>query len=428
MLYAARSARVDSRDAQLFRPAILSAATTITRFQERSLGPTRVSTDTSYDLNPAALLGGVALCLLVLLALVYTLRLWRASQVGDTRIGSDFVAFYAGGALYRSGGNPYDRVALKQAEHSLRPTMLSDQELPFLYPPPLLSLFGLLSRLPYVWAYAALILISSALYAVALRLLWREYLPHIPFWWYAAPALLYPPFLHTILDGQLSALACLGLAGFVVGAERKSDALAGLALAVCVFKPPLLILPACALLFTRKWRTLLYLSLGCAALVLFSLVTGWQLYVDYLIMLWDYGRQTSSGAYQLQFYQYVDFSSQLAAWGIRARVFVLLAGIVLTYCLRHRPNYLAAVICLVPIFSIHTASYDCIILIIPLTVLLRDRARGWKWLAVILLLSPLVAAPLAKLTTLQIQKLFILALVWFISRPPRYAEHHLEAG
>jgi hypothetical protein len=362
-----------------------------------------------------------------LLTLVYTLRLWRAAHVGDTRIGSDFVAFYAGGTLYRSGGNPYDRLALKEVEHSLRPSMLPDQELPFLYPPPLLSLFGLLSRLPYVWAYAALILISSALYLVALRLLRREYLPHIPFWWYAAPALLYPPFLHTILDGQLSALACLGLAGFVVGTERKSDSLAGLSLALCVFKPPMLVLPACALLFKRRWRTLGYLSLGCAALVLLSLVMGWQLYVSYLSMLWDYGQRTSSGAYQLQFYQYVDFSSQFAAWGIRARIIVLLAGICLTYFLRHRPHYMAAVICLVPIFSIHTASYDCLILIIPFTILLRDRAPGWKWLAALLLLTPLVAAPLAKLTTLQIQKLVVLSLVWFISRRPHYSKHDLEA-
>ncbi|HVG32557.1 MAG TPA: glycosyltransferase family 87 protein [Pyrinomonadaceae bacterium] len=383
---------------------------------------TGVSTSKSSDLNLAALLGGVALCLLALLMIVYSVRLWQAARAGDTRIGGDFAAFYAGGTVYRSGGNPYDRAALQQALHSLRPTMPTDHELPFLYPPPFLSLFGLLSRLPYVWAYAALMLISTALYIVTLRLLWREYLPHIPFPWYAAPALLYPPFLHTILDGQLSALACLSLAGFVVGTERKSDAMAGLSLALCVFKPPMLLLPACALLFTRRWRTLLYLSLGCAALVLLSLLMGWQLYVDYLRTLLDYARQTSSGAFRLQFYQYVDFSSQLAAWNIRARFFVLLTGIGLTYLLRRRANYMAAVICLVPIFSIHTASYDGIILIIPLTVLLRERAPGWKWLAATLVLTPLIAAPLAKLTTLQIQKFVILTLCWFISRRPRYFE------
>ena len=395
--------------------------------RQRSVGPTRVSNTTASDFDLAALLGGVALCLLAVLMVVYSARLWQAARAGDTRIGGDFAAFYAGGTLYRSGGNPYDRATLQRALHSLRPTMPTDHELPFLYPPPFLSLFALLSRLPYVWAYAALMLISAALYLVALWLLWREYLPHIRFPWYAAPALLYPPFLHTILDGQLSALACLSLAGFVVGIERKSDAVAGLALALCIFKPPMLLLPVCALLFTQRWRALFYLSLGCAALVLLSLLAGWQLYVDYLRTLLDYARQTSSGAYRLQFYQYVDFSSQLAAWGIRARVFVLLTGIGLTYLLRRQPNYMAAVIGLVPIFSIHTASYDCIILIIPLTVLLRDRAPGWKWIAATLLLTPLVAAPLAKLTTLQIQKFVILTLCWFISRRSRYSTHNVEA-
>lgn len=392
------------------------------------MATTRGSTDKSSDLNAAALIGGVALCLLALLMVVYSVRLWQAARAVDTRIGGDFAAFYAGGTVYRSGGNAYDRETLQRALHDLRPTMPEDHELPFLYPPPLLSFFALLSRLPYVRAYAALMLISAALYLAALRLLWREFLPHMRFTWYAAPALLYQPFLHTLLDGQLSALACLSLAGFVVGTERKSDALAGLSLALCIFKPPLLLLPVCALLFTRRWRTLAFLALGCTALFLLSLLVGWQLHVDYLRTLLDYARQTSSGAFRLRFYQYVDFSSQLSAWGLRARTLVLLTGICLTYLLRRRPNYMAAVICLIPIFSIHTASYDCIILIVPLTLLLRDRAPGWKWLTVALLLTPFVAAPLANVTTLQIQKFVILILCWFISRPRNFERDERVAG
>src|SRR5437879_1942117 len=100
--------------------------------------------------NPAALLAVVALCLLALLTIFYAGRLWRAERVGDTEIGADFAAFYTGGTLYRSGGNPYDRAASEQAVHSLRPSMRPNQILPFLYPPPLLWLFGLLARLPYV--------------------------------------------------------------------------------------------------------------------------------------------------------------------------------------------------------------------------------------------------------------------------------------
>jgi hypothetical protein len=380
--------------------------------------PPRGSTDISSDLNPVAVLASVILWLLVLLAVFYTMRLWVAASEGNTVIGGDFAAFYTGGALYRSGGNPYDQVAFSEALHSLRPTLPPHHTLFFLYPPPLFWPFGLLALLPYVWAFATLILISTALYGVALWLLWHQYLPHIPFRWYAAPALLYPPFLHTILNGQLGALACLSLVGFVVSSERKHERIAGLSLALCFFKPTLLILPVFALLFTRRWRTLGYLSVGCVAFVLLSLVTGWHLYMAYLRALLDYERQTSSGAYLMPFYEFVDFSSQFAAWGLRARPVVLLVGIGLTYLLRHRPNYLVAVIGLVPIFSIYTASYDCIILIIPVTVLLRDRAPGWKWLIAALIFTPLIATRLAYLTTLQVQKFVILALVWFISRHP----------
>ena len=224
--------------------------------------------------NPAAVLAGVAVCLLALLTIFYARRLWQAAHVGDTDIGADFAGFYSAGMVYRSRGNPYDGAVYEQALHRLRPTMRENQILPFLYPPPLLWLFGLLARLPYVWAFATWLLISTALYGVALWLLWREYLPQIPFWWYAAPALLFQPFLNTISDGQLGALGCLSLVGFVVGTERKYDRMAGASLALYAFKPTMLILPASALLFTRRWRTLGYLGLGCAAFVLLSLVTG----------------------------------------------------------------------------------------------------------------------------------------------------------
>ena len=58
-------------------------------------GQRESQTTTSSDLNLAALLGGVALCLLALLMVVYSVRLWQAARAGDTRIGGDFAAFYA---------------------------------------------------------------------------------------------------------------------------------------------------------------------------------------------------------------------------------------------------------------------------------------------------------------------------------------------
>src|SRR5205807_3905247 len=58
------------------------------------------------------------------------------------------------------------------------------------------------------------------------------------------------------------------------------------------------------------------------------------------------------------------------------------------------------------------------ILIIPATVLLRERAPGWKWLIAALLITGFIAAPVGKITTVQIQKFVILTLVWFISRRP----------
>ena len=91
--------------------------------------PTRVSTDISSDLNPVAILASVVLWLLLLLTVAYAMRLWQAAQVGNTVIGGDFAAFYTGGTLYLSGGNPYDRVGFSQALHSLRPTLPPNHEL-----------------------------------------------------------------------------------------------------------------------------------------------------------------------------------------------------------------------------------------------------------------------------------------------------------
>jgi len=46
------------------------------------------------------------------------------------------------------------------------------------------------------------------------------------------------------------------------------------------------------------------------------------------------------------------------------------------------------------------------------------RTPGWKWMIAAVLVSAFIAAPVGGLTTLQIQKFVILALVWFIGRRP----------
>ncbi len=104
---------------------------------------------------------------LALLALAVVL----AVAVRPERFQWDFRTYWLAARVQAEGGNPYDPASL--ARLAGEPI-----ELPFLYPPATLSLFGMFARLPYPSAYAAWLVFKLAALA-ALLVLWRHRLPPV---------------------------------------------------------------------------------------------------------------------------------------------------------------------------------------------------------------------------------------------------------
>lgn len=155
----------------------------------------------------------------------------------------------------------------------------------FSYPPFVALLLAPASHLSFWAAYRVNQAISALLYLFGLILLVRRFLRHdrhlatvmIPF------ALAYFPFIcDTWTAGQLSVLGFVSIA--FAFAELKAGSLfrSGLALSLCAYKPPLLLLLLPMLLFRRQFRVLLGFVTGTSALVAAATVAyGWRIWISY---------------------------------------------------------------------------------------------------------------------------------------------------
>src|SRR5262249_50153647 len=145
----------------------------------------------------------------------------------------------------------------------------ANSQLPFVNPPFTLPPFSLLAHLPYTWSFALWLAISLALYTAGTWLIVKTAI-HLPQYAKATAlplALAFSPFIVYCWGlGQLSAIGvfCLALAIYFERTERAF--LCGLALSLCLYKPPLLVLMAPMLLFSRRFRALVGLILGLVSL------------------------------------------------------------------------------------------------------------------------------------------------------------------
>jgi hypothetical protein len=83
-------------------------------------------------------------------------------------------------------------------------------------------------------------------------------------------ALAFQPFFWLISTGQLSAIGFFALALAFREEEQRRPILSGLALALCTYKPTLLLLFLPMLLITRRYKTLIGVAVGAGALAAFS--------------------------------------------------------------------------------------------------------------------------------------------------------------
>ncbi|CAN5543323.1 hypothetical protein BH09PLA1_BH09PLA1_06810 [soil metagenome] len=237
-------------------------------------------------------------------------------------LGSDYLAFYDAGTILNqhSLDRLYDLNLQAELYHQHLPGEAENASLPYANAPFLAMMLRPLALLSYAWSYAAWISLSLLMFAAAFALMWKSAgLPNH----YRGIALLcalsFEPFLIECLHGgQVSAFGLIWISLAIYYSLRGRQWSAGLALALCVYKPTLLPLILPMLLITRQWRTLGGFAIGTAVLAMVSLAAvGSNACVDYLHLLVGYfGKSTSAGGHGLQIWKFIDLNSFLKLLGI----------------------------------------------------------------------------------------------------------------
>ena len=192
-------------------------------------------------------------------------------------LGGDFVEFYTIGKILNTAAPAriYDLRLAVPLQHATLPTMPDTQMLVFGQAPFIASLFRPFALLSYAWAYVAWLGFSAGLFIAALALLFRTLgLNAQDRKTGFLLALSCTPFLfETWIGGQVSVVVFAIWALFFWCLENDLRVLAGFVLALCLFKPTLVALPALMLLVGRRWRVLGGFGAGALAMAGLSVAT-----------------------------------------------------------------------------------------------------------------------------------------------------------
>ncbi len=239
------------------------------------------------SLSSAPQVRKLAIILVVLQALI--LGIFVAGTHGlivplEKPTSTDFVSFYAAGALARQGNaaGTYDRAVHYPAEEAATAPGIEYQT--FLYPPTFMLLCAPLSRLPYLPAFVVFELVTG--------LFWLRVATRVAGGGRAATLTLFavPSVFWVIGIGQNSFLSAgLMALGTLLLARRPWAA--GAAFGAICFKPHLGLLIPVALLAGRHWRAAAGAALMVAGLVGASLLlfgdAAWGAYLRMLLHLHD---------------------------------------------------------------------------------------------------------------------------------------------
>ena len=198
----------------------------------------------------------------------------RIDRSGQLK-GSDFLQFYVMGHLAEEGRSDalYDQAAYASATRDLMPETV--EVFPPVYGPQVSVLFQPLAALPYGWAVVIWWVISIALYAGSIFVVWRSYprlRPHGRL--VATLAVGSPAFFNLVAHGQTSTVALALLVALFLALARGWRLLAGLALGLLIYKPQLGLAAGVVFVATLDWPVIIGAAIAAAA----ELAIGWVRY------------------------------------------------------------------------------------------------------------------------------------------------------
>jgi hypothetical protein len=298
--------------------------------------------------------------------------------------GGDFVAFYVAGKILNEYPHArlYDIPLQHELQHAVLPQVPDDLGVVYANAPFLALIFRGVARLPYALGLGVWVAFSASLYMAGLALVWP---PKRDFGGVSRTAILvcvsFLPFTADCLaGGQLSALGFFAIALCTRWRQRGAPFAAGAALAMCLYKPPLLVLMVPLLLFGRRFRMLLGFCAGALVLGALSLgAVGYEGCAGYFRVLRLYGELTAREATPLALFKFVDVHSffRLLLNGhpqVGGGIALILAAAAFVYLakrwVRSRPGtqadglLWAATIAWTLVFNLYVPIYDTTLIVI----------------------------------------------------------------
>ena len=228
--------------------------------------------------------------------------------------GGDFVAFYGAGKILNEypPARVYDEFLQFRLQHSASPEMPGERSEVYINPPFLGWLFRPLARLPFLWAYGLWMAFSAALYLGGMALLWPQQksfagVSRIAF---LSCCSFFPFTIECMAGGQISAVGFFALALCTRWRRAGYPLAAGAALALCLYKPTLLVLVGPMLLIGRRFRMLAGFAASACVLGALSLAAvGYDGCIAWLHALRLEAELTARNPSPLPLFKFVDIHS-----------------------------------------------------------------------------------------------------------------------
>ena len=284
--------------------------------------------------NEARAMSLMAVAAAVILCGISIFRGFHGQAFMGRPMGGDFIEFYVIGKILNNfdPSRIYDLKLAVDLQHSILPSMAETQMLVYAHAPYISLLFKPFAMLPYLWAYAAWLGFSAALYLTGITLLFRAAaLPaeHRTIGFLLAVSFM-PFIFETWIGGQLSVVIFFLWTLFLCFRHQNRLFLAGVAIALGIYKPTLIALPLAMLIIGRRWRILQGFATGAVAVAALSIgMVGLDGCRGWLTTLAFAGRQATGPGEAWHLAKSVDMSSFFHLLLFNASP---LTGIVITAC------------------------------------------------------------------------------------------------
>ncbi len=215
-----------------------------------------------------------------------------------TPLGGDYVMLYVAGQTMAQGQSDtlYDDAMNQSRSSTLFPSMEPTLSWPFRYPPTVATVMSPLSRLPFSLSFACFFAMQIWLLGLSVQLLRSSssILRQHPIWVW--PMIGAPLIVETSIGGQSSMLGLCCVSSYIVLAKQNRNVAAGIALAVALYKPNVLLLFIIGALLMRPKTLLGFVPTVFVGVAVALLSTGPDVLVEYLTL----GSRLASSTWSLE--------------------------------------------------------------------------------------------------------------------------------